>query len=274
MSTLNRKLAPLSSAAWEAIEDEARDVFKTVLAARKLVDFRGPLGWTTSAVDTGRIEDVDLQAPSNVEVRLRRVQPMVELRRVFKIARSEIEAIDRGADDADLDAVVEAAQALAKAEDSSVFNGLPEADIKGICSGSAHDALTIGKDYENYPAVVAKAISTLRTAGVNGPYAIALGPECMTGLNQTTVNGFPVLKHVEDLLDVAPVAAPALDGAVVLSLRGGDHELCVGRDFAIGYLDHDSQDVQFFIDESFTFRLLDDEAAIPLAYSRRTKGKR
>jgi uncharacterized linocin/CFP29 family protein len=267
MTTLNRNLAPLSAAAWSAIDEEAADVLKVILAGRKLVDFNGPLGWATSAIDTGRVEKGQAAAINGVEAHFRKVQPLIELRREFELSRSEMDAIDRGAKDADLDPVVEAARALAIVEDSAVFMGSSGLHVDGICSAAAHESVTLSEDYENYPAAVAQAISTLRNAGVDGPYAIALGPRCFTGLKETRVNGFPVLKHVSELVDLTPVSAPALDGAVVLTLRGGDFELSVGRDFSIGYLAHDTQSVKLFMEESFTFRVLGPEAAVPLVYS-------
>jgi uncharacterized linocin/CFP29 family protein len=57
-----------------------------------------------------------------------------------------------------------------------------------------------------------------------------------------------------------------LAGAVVVSLRGGDFEFVVGRDFSIGYIDHDAKSVRLYIEESFNFRLLSPQAAVPLAY--------
>jgi uncharacterized linocin/CFP29 family protein len=41
--------------------------------------------------------------------------------------------------------------------------------------------VTLTEDYEAYPAAVARRVSRLRAAGVDGPYAIALGPRCYTG---------------------------------------------------------------------------------------------
>ena len=243
MTTLNRNLAPLSAAAWSAIDEEAADVLKVMLAGRKLVDFKGPLGWSTSAIDTGRVEKADAAGISGVEAHFRKVQPLVELRREFELSRSEMESSDRGAKDAELDPVVETARDMAIAEDSAILKGLSGLQIEGICPAAAHGSVTLSKDYENYPAAVAQAISTLRDAGVDGPYAIALGPRCFTGLNETRVNGFPVLKHVSELVDVPPVSAPAL------------------------YLAHDSQSVRLFMEESFTFRVLGPEAAVPLVYS-------
>ena len=50
----------------------------------------------------------------------------------------------------------------------------------------------------------------------------------------------------------------------MLSKRGGDFELTVGQDFSIGYLDHTLETVQLYIEESFTFLVLTDQAAVPL----------
>ena len=275
MTAQNRELAPLSGDAWKAIDEEAGSVLRVMLAGRKLVDFNGPLGWETSAVDTGRVDETGITLSEDVDVRRRKVHPLVELRREFELSRAETEAIDRGAKDVDLDPAIDAARNVALAEDGAIFNGFSEVGIEGIVPSATFDSLAISEDYENYPTVVAQAITTLRYAGVDGPYAIALGPKCYTGLNETTVNGFPVLNHVANLLDAPPVSAPSLDGAVVLSMRGGDFELSVGRDFSIGYLDHDARSVRLFIEESFTFRVLGADAAIPLVYAKTPrKGKR
>jgi uncharacterized linocin/CFP29 family protein len=51
MNDLLRKLAPISDAAWAEIEAEAKRTLKAMLAARKLVDFKGPLGWEAGACD-------------------------------------------------------------------------------------------------------------------------------------------------------------------------------------------------------------------------------
>jgi uncharacterized linocin/CFP29 family protein len=50
----------------------------------------------------------------------------------------------------------------------------------------------------------------------------------------------------------------------VISLRGGDFELVVGRDISIGYLDHDLHKVRLYLEESVTFQVLTAEAAIML----------
>lgn len=266
MNHLLRELAPITAQAWEQIDDEARRTLKLMLAARRLVDFTGPLGWDVSALSTGRVEEVTTPIETGVEGRLRKAHPLAELRVVFELSRTELEAIGRGAKDADLDAVRHAARAAAMAEDRAVFLGYPGAHITGIAEASAANQLPLTDDYEAYPAVVAEAINRLQLAGVAGPYAIALGPRCYTGLTQTTKSGYPVIEHVRRLLDGPVVWAPAADGAIVMSLRGGDFELAVGQDFSIGYLDHTATTVRLYLQESFTFRTLAPEAAVPLRY--------
>jgi uncharacterized linocin/CFP29 family protein len=267
MSNLFRELAPVSPSAWQEIEKEAKRTLKTMLAARRVVDFVGPRDFTASAVGTGRT--VPIAAPPNgaVDARLRQVQPLVEIRAPFELARSEIEAIDRGAQDPDLDPVIAAARKISIAENIAVFHGYPEANIRGICETQAGAALSLGEDYEIYPEVVTRAVNRLRDAGVDGPYAVALSERCYTGLTETTKSGYPILEHVRRIVEGPIVWAPGLVGAAVVSLRGGDFELVVGRDFSIGYLDHDAKKVHLYIEESFTFRLLSPQAVVPLAYT-------
>lgn len=265
MNHLLRELAPISAAAWAEIESEATRTLKRTLAARRLVDFVGPKGWEAAAVGTGRSDAI---APSSsvVQVRRREVLPLVELRVPFTLSRRELDAIDRGARDPDTAPVTEAARTIAIAEDRAVFHGLAEAGIKGICSTQSSAAVPLQQDAATWPGRIATGLNRLRDAGVDGPYAVALGERCYTALTEATAGGYPVLEHVRRLVDGPLVWAPALDGALVISLRGEDFELTVGQDFSIGYLDHDAEKVQLYIEESFTFWLISPQAAVPLSF--------
>jgi len=264
MNDLLRELAPISTAAWTQIEEGAKRTLKFMLAARKLVDFTGPLGWDTSTVSSGRSQTIAGEA--GAQLRVRTTQALVEVRVPFELDREELEAVGRGAKDPDLDPVREAARKAAIIEDRAVFHGHTGAGIRGINEAAAMSALTLTEDYTAYPGVVAEAIHNLHCAGIGGPYAIALGPRCYTGLTKTTKGGFPVIEHVRKLLEGPIVWAPAVNGAAVLSTRGEDFELIVGQDFSVGYLDHSAATVRLYIQETFTFRVLTPEAAIPLAY--------
>jgi uncharacterized linocin/CFP29 family protein len=267
MDHLRRELAPISDTAWALIEAEATRTLRHFLTARPLVDFTGPLGWEHAAQVRGRTDPVTPPPADGVVAEQRLVQPLVELRTAFDVPVAELDAADRGAPDPDLSALIEAARRMAVVEDRAVFHGYPEAGITGITPSSPHDSLAIGDDYDEYPGIVARAVARLRDAGVGGPYAVALGPRCYTGVIETTEHGgYPVLEHIKLILG-GPIAwAPAVDGAVVLSLRGGDYRLACGQDLSIGYASHTADAVQLYLEESITFVVQDDRAAVALVY--------
>jgi uncharacterized linocin/CFP29 family protein len=267
MDHLQRELAPISSKAWDEIDDEARRTLRRTLAGRKLIDFKGPLGWECSCVGRGRAERI-ARPREGVDAALRKTQPLVEIEVPFELPRVEIDAIARGARDADLGSVVQAARAAALTEDHAIFDGFAAAGIEGIFERCAAQILPLTHDYEKYPQVVASALTWLRNQGVEGPYAIALGPRCYQGLTETTnKGGYPVINMVMQQLDGRIIWAPAVDGALVLSLRGGDFELSVGQDFAIGYRRHDADKVVLYLQETFTVAAYNPEAAVPLRYA-------
>jgi uncharacterized linocin/CFP29 family protein len=264
---LLRDLAPISNEAWDLIDEEARRSLKHYLAARRLVDFAGPLGWQASAVDLGRVERLGTGPAAGVDAARRRVLALVELRIAFSLGRDELEDAERGAEDVDLDAVIDASRAAALAEDHAVFNGYADGGIAGIAPSSPHASITITEDFGAFPTSVAKAVETLRSADVGGPYAIALGTRSYTGATETTEHGgYPVLEHLRQLLGGSVVWAPAVDGAVVLSERGGDYEITVGEDFSIGYRSASDESVSLYLEESVAFRINTPEAAVALSY--------
>ncbi|MDQ1520858.1 MAG: hypothetical protein QOI55_1931 [Actinomycetota bacterium] len=267
MNHLFRELAPVSDEAWSQIDAEATRTLRHYLTARRLVAFNGPKGWEHSAEPTGRTNILPAAPAVNVEALGRQVQPLIELRAPFTIPRDELDAIGRGARDSNLDPVRDAARHLALAEDTAIFEGYEAGQIAGIGQCSPHQALPVGDNYAEYPGTVARAVATLQEAGVAGPYAIALGPRCYTGVIETTEHGgYPLLEHLRLILGGPALWAPAVDGAVVLSTRGGDYELTVGEDTAIGHLSHDGTNVTFYLEETFTFRVLSPEAAVALRY--------
>ncbi len=266
MNRLFRALAPVTDASWGQIDDEATRTLKSYLAARRLVDVVGPLGGEASAVDTGRIVPSDRPADGAVSL-ARRVRPLVELRAEFSLSRAELDAIDRGANDPDLSPLIEAARHVALAEDTLVFQGSAAAEVTGIASGSPHEPVALDENYGAFPRHVARAVAMLRDAGVGGPYAVALGPRCYTGVVETTEHGgYPVLEHVRLVAGGPVVWAPAVNGSVVLSQRGGDFRITVGGDLSLGYVDHDAGSVTFRLDESVTFSNDSPEAAVALRY--------
>lgn len=264
MDLLKRALAPILPEAWSAIDEEAARVLRLNLAARKLVDFSGPKGWKKAAVNTGRLELLPERGDPEVNLGIRQVQRLVEVRVPIKLAIMELDSVARGATNPDLAPVVKAAEKVAHVEDSAIFNGLAAAGIVGLLPASPHPPVKIPADVGALPRAVLAAKEMLRQAGVSGPYALVLGAELYDQVFGTTVEGHPLPRRIEPLLVDKIVRATAFDGAVVLSLRGGDYEITVGQDLSVGYAHHDKHEVELYLVESFTFRVLEPAAAVRL----------
>ncbi len=262
---LLRSHAPISDGNWKLLDDEARERLGAALAARKLVDFLGPFGWEYSATNLGRVTDVAAAPCEGITALQRRVLPLAELRADFAISRAELRDDDRGAEDADLEPLDAAAHRMAIAENKSVFHGWPEAGIVGLSEASPHQGLTLGEEADSYPRPVARAVEQLLQAGIGGPYALALGSDEFTRVSETAEHGgYPLRDHLHKILDGPVLWAPGVLGAVVLSQRGGDFLLESGQDLSIGYLDHDREVVNLYLEQSFSFHVATPEAAVPL----------
>jgi uncharacterized linocin/CFP29 family protein len=216
---LYREIAPISDVAWGAIDDAARRSIANFIAGRRLFPLEGPHGYEVESVATGEVAPAaDIEGAG---VAVMQPRPMVELRTPFSVSRHEINVLDRGGD-CDLDQVVEAARRIAGAEDRLVFDGLAEAGIKGVAAATPHSPIPL-RDFNGVPDAVAKAVDELRSAGVEGPYGIALGPrEHQAVLSTSEPGGYPLLKHLKTIVEGPLVWSPTIDGAVVVSMRGGD----------------------------------------------------
>jgi uncharacterized linocin/CFP29 family protein len=264
MNNLHRELAPISDAAWAEIEEETTRTLKRYLAGRRVVDVPTPSGVGLSAVGTGHLLSIAPPA-EDILARQREVKALVELRVPFELTRAAIDDVDRGAEDSDWQPAKDAAKKIAFAEDRAIFNGYPGANIQGIREGTSNPIMTLPTDVRDYPDAVAQALSQLRLVGVNGPYSVLLGAKAYTELAETRDHGYPVLEHVKRIVDGNIIWAPAIEGAFVLTTRGGDFELNLGQDISIGYLSHTDTTVRLYLQESFTFRLLTSEASVVIA---------
>ncbi|MGV9801232.1 family 1 encapsulin nanocompartment shell protein [Mycobacterium sp. NPDC003449] len=263
MNNLYRDLAPITEAAWAEIELEATRTFKRHIAGRRVVDVSEPSGPVTAAISTGHLLDVDPPG-EGVLAYLRAAKPLVQLRVPFTVARRDIDDVERGSQDSDWDPVKDAAKKLAFIEDRAIFEGYSAASIEGIRSSSSNPALALPDDAREIPDVIAQALSELRLAGVDGPYCVLLSADVYTKVSETTAHGYPIREHLNRLVDGEIIWAPAIDGAFVLSTRGGDFDLQLGTDVAIGYLSHDAETVNLYMQETMTFLCYTAEASVAL----------
>ncbi len=265
MDLLKRELAPVTSDAWKQIDDEARRVLKLHLSGRKVVDFSGPHGWKFAAVNTGRLSAIEHGPVEQVTHAVRDVHPLIELRTPILLSAADLDLASRGALDLELEPVILAAERIARAEDSAIYHGFEAGKIVGIIAASPHPAVQV-QSILDWPRAIAAARERLRLAGVDGPYALVLGGTAYDELTTAGEDGYPLRKRVEEYFaDGSFVWAPTLGGdAALISMRGGDYELVVGQDLSVGYGTHDRTHVELYLTESFTFRVLDNRAAVSL----------
>ena len=263
MNNLYRELAPISEDAWAQIEEETSRTIKRYLAGRRIADVHGPAGTALSAVGTGHQRAI--AAPGDgVTAQQREVKSVVELRVPFELERQMVDDVERGANDSDWQPAKEAARKLAFAEDRAIFEGYSAAGIVGIRQGTSNPKRPLPADVRQYPQALAQALSQLRLVGVNGPYSVLLSADAYTQLAETSDNGYPVLEHVKRLVEGKIIWAPAIDGAFIVTTRGGDFDLHLGQDASIGYLTHSDTHVRLYLQETFTFLYLTSEASVAL----------
>ena len=264
MNHLLRAQAPVSDAVWKLLDDEARQRSVPALAARKLVDFTGPHGWEYSATNLGRAQRLESAPGDGVLGFQRRVLPVVEVRADFQLSRDELRDADRGADDTDLGPLDRAAYQVAVTENVAVFHGWEDVTT-GISESSPYEPTKLSEAPSSYPRQVANAIDRLLGSGIGGPYGLALGRDQYRSVIETAEHGgYPLLEHLGKILEGPIVWAPGVDGAIVVSLRGGDFVLASGEDLSIGYDSHDAEVVRLYLEESFSFHVATPEAAIAL----------
>ena len=265
MNNLHRELAPISAAAWASIEAEARRTFALHLAGRRVADVTEPEpgDGVLSAVGTGHLTDIKAPA-EGIIARARVAQPVIEFRVPFAVSRQAVDDVERGAEDPDWQPVKDAARIIALAEDRAIFDGYPAGSITGIRKSASNAALSVPADAKNYPDVISSALESLRLAGVGGPFALVLSASAYTAVSETSDHGYPIREHLAKLVDGPIVWAPAIEGAFVMSTRGGDFELYLGQDLSIGYLSHDIETVTLYFEEALTFLTHTPEAVIPI----------
>jgi uncharacterized linocin/CFP29 family protein len=266
MNNLHRELAPVSDAAWASIEAEARRTFERHVAGRRLVDVTGPDGPTLASVGTGHLAEIEPPGgdAAGILAWQRTAQQLVQLRVPFTVSRLDVDNVERGAQDSDWQPVKDAARQIAFAEDRAVFQGYPAAGITGIKASTSNSVLTLPTEAREYPTVVSQAVSALRLAGVDGPYSLVLSAPAYTIVSETSDYGYPIRDHLARVVNGEIIWAPAIDGAFVLTGRGGDYELRLGQDLSIGYLAHDSEHVELYFQESLTFLAYTAEASVAL----------
>jgi len=261
---LRRQLAPVTDEAWAEIDDQATTILKGNLSARAIVDMDGPSGLTMGAVNLGGVAPGKASPVKGVDWGTRQVLPLIETRVPFSLDLSDLDSVSRGGKTPELGPVVDAARKAALFEETAIYKGFSAAGITGILEASPHKAVTLSKSAGTFPKAVEAGIHCIQSAGIGGPFELVLDRASYQMLNVGDEKGYPLRQRITQLLGGNIHWSPAVKGGVILSARGGDFELTVGQDLSIGYTGSDADSVKLFVTESFTFRVLEPEAAVAL----------
>jgi uncharacterized linocin/CFP29 family protein len=260
MDILRKSLAPITKEAWDVINKQSKNVFNSVLSARRFVDIDGPKGWDFEAVSLGRLE-VGPEKKGNVRYGINKVLPLVETRMSFELDMWELDNAARGAEDLNLNAMEEAAKKIAEFEENVIYKGFSKSGIKGLKESSSHKAVKYPEKVEDLPKVIAEMISQFVKSSVEGPYSLILSTDKWEALS-SSVNGYPLNKIIKNLLEGKIILNPSSKDSFLVSERGGDFKLTLGQDLSVGYESHNSKNVQLYFTESFTFRVIDPAAVM------------
>lgn len=262
MANLKRHIAPIDSDVWDFIDGEARRVLKTSLKGRKVVDFVGPKGANFAAVNTGRTISLGTVKQDGVRYSKRQVLPLIEIEIPFTLKMSEIDAFTRGAEDIDIDSLVDAAKKMAESEDTAIFFGVEQAELRGILEVSSQKPVPVTG---NILPSVAIARKQLLAEGFEGPYNLILGPAFYSMLFDSDERGYPQKNRIESLIGGSIISAPILGKkGVLLPQDSADFEFISGQDISIGYSGQKEDILEFFMVESFTFKVHAPEASVIL----------
>ncbi len=267
MDMLKRNLAPLTDKAWEFIDTEAKIVLKSKLTARKVVEVEGPSNWEKASVSTGKLEYPKKQPGNSFEYGVHQVQPLVEARSFFDLDLNELDSIERGNEDINLDSMQEAAKQIALFEEKAVYHGFTPANITGLKKGSAHNAVNFSGQPDAFMNSLSEALLKFKQQAIQGPYTMVM----TTGLWRYLsgyVKGYPIFPRIKDMLGGEIVLNDELDENYIISQRGGDMQLVLGQDLCIGYHSHVMEKVRLYFAESFVFQLLEPAAVVVVNWKK------
>jgi len=259
MNILKKDLAPITANAWEEIETQTKRVLGVYQTSRKIADVHGPAGLELGGISTGRLRVPSGQAKSGVNVGVREVVPLVEVRKTFALNRWELDNASRNLEDLDLGALEKAAQQMAAFEDRCLYYGMSDSMSPGLYNEKDRKAVEVRPELSDFLHVVANQVVSLQRDAVEGPYTLVLPTWVWVKLSSEST-AYPFRSLVREILGGDVLTHHYNEDIFIVSERGGDIELHLGQDIALGYESHDKKTVELFFTESFVFQIPGTEA--------------
>ncbi|MFB6318320.1 family 1 encapsulin nanocompartment shell protein [Saccharicrinis sp. FJH54] len=268
MNILKKSLAPITDKGWEEITDKTSQYLDSYLTARKFIDIDGPNGMEQGGVSTGHLITPDNQSDKGVNYGVREILPFVEIRKPFELDLWELDNLERGARDINLEPLEEAVKEIALFEENAVYEGFEPAQIKGLHQVAEYKPVTLPKTTNAFLKEIGNQIIRFERNGVSGPYTLIMAAKEWIDLVQIA-EGYPILKQLKEIIGGKVIINQSNNNSYLVTERGGDYELVLGQDISVGYDSHNTKSVKLYLTASFTFRVLSPEAIIVLSADKK-----
>ena len=259
MNILKKNLAPITEKAWNVIEEQSDRVLKEYLTARKLVDINGPKGIELGAISTGKLNVPSNQSKEGIQIGIREVIPLMEVRKSFSLDLWELDNASRNAEDIDLKPLEKAAKQIASFEDLCFYHGFDNQIAPGLINVMEGKIVKVKVNHADFLKTVAEQIAILQQNAVEGPYSIVLPDKVWTALVSSS-NAYPFRLLLKDIIGGEMYIHHTNTDIFLVSERGGDFELHLGQDISLGYEGFDNKKVKLFYSESFTYQIHSPDA--------------
>jgi encapsulating protein for peroxidase len=93
---------------------------------------------------------------------------------------------------------------------------------------AASAAVPLGTSHADYPGAVSAALTKLRDDGIEGPFAVVLNEQLYKDLAARTASGYPILSHVQRLVD-GDIVWAAMNPRPAYVIYRRPHRCLVGR---------------------------------------------
>lgn len=244
---LAREDAPFEPVVWELLDATMKEVAKSQLVGRRVLDIEGPYGLGLKAVPLP-----DRETESGLSVS--QVLPVLFIQKPFTLGTRDIASYERDGLALNTGPVAEATLACARLEDEIVFRGAPNVPGLLTVEGSNHLPLSSWEEVGMAADDLIQAITRLDNAGFHGPYSLALAPARYNLLFRLYPRGKQSeLEHIRMMVGEGVFKAPILEsGGVLLAAGVRFASIILGQDMNIGYIGPAGDKQEFSISESLT----------------------
>jgi len=263
MDFLKKGLAPITQKAWEELDNRSKEIFKNKLKMRTIVDLEGPYGWDYSSYNLGKNGLVE-NPRDGLGWGIRQVLPLVEIRNPFVLKQWELDNVERGLENPDLEGLETAAKQLASFENNIILKGIEKANIIGLQALAKQNSVKSSKNnVQDFVKSLFEAKKRFMEQGIEGRYTLVINKEIWQDLFAMNLS-YPLDLVIKEIIDAKVEPLNDVDEGFIISNRGGDFKLILGQDISLGYDSKFDEQLKFFFTESLTFHVVTPEAIVGL----------